>query len=737
MDRRQFLAVAVAGLAGCATLSRDGRSESSPTSSGTDSNSSPEDSTVTPTPEPLDGSWRSFQRDAGNTGATDASAPTRDIEERWHRAVAAGKPATAPLATDGAFVVVSTDGVLYARESADGSVRWLGPRVDERVAPVAVEQTVVATAGDSVIGVDSGTGRERWRVELDGQVRGLAAAQERVVVATTDGVRALSPADGNQHWYSQIGGVATSPGVGPETVAVGLRSGEILALDAVDGAERWRVSLDSDIPFSPAVSGDVYVPVGPRLVALDGETGNRQWTYPAGDTIAAPPTVTADAIYVTTVDGDADGGFATPATGEGTPTPTPTDVRWFRGTVVALSPGDAEERWGAARTERYSFTSGPPEEIPLAIEDGLVLVSFDGRLVAYDAATGEERWAVQGGALRPAVTGGVVSTGTVGVSLASGATQWRLRTGDSVTVAPAILGNTLYVGSEDSYLYAMAADTGTLGWSARLDGPVSAAPTLDEETVYVGTTEGTLSALDRADGSERWALTFDHEVRSPALADGKLYVGTFSGTVRAVDAADGTVVWRTSVDNDRFVALEVAVEDGAVYAGANGVLRAFETTDGSDRWTVVVGDQSRVQSPPIVADGRVYVNIGTAVRAYDTADGTELWTAPIAGNANEPPVVHGGVVYTSSDEAVHAVDAADGTERWRRSVRATLALVVTGDALYGWGHDTPLLALDTADGSELWRDGSFEPSSPLAVADGHLFVGDRSGSVRALGPRRE
>jgi len=153
------------------------------------------------------------------------------------------------------------------------------------------------------------------------------------------------------------------------------------------------------------------------------------------------------------------------------------------------------------------------------------------------------------------------------------------------------------------------------------------------------------------------------------------------------------VVWRRSVDNDRFVALEVAVGAGAVYAGANGVLGAFETTDGSDRWNVVVGDESRVQSPPVVADGWVYVNIGTAMRAYDTAGGTELWTAPIAGNANEPPVVHGDVVYTASDEAVHAVDATDGTERWRRSVRATLALVATEDALYGWGHDTPLLGL--------------------------------------------
>lgn len=749
MYRRRFLALCAAGsgaLAGCPERSQDAGSTASPGGTTDEAPTPTEESTPTATPvPPLDGSWRSYQRDMGNTGGTADSGPTADPVERWRRGTTTGQPVSLASA-DGVFVVLATrrrrqdgpgesDGVLYARNAADGSIRWIGDQtVDTRVGPLVAEETAVVFDGDALVGLGIDTGDARWSLPLERRPLGLATAGGRVVVATATGVLTVSPTDGSQQWRQQTEGeIVTPPGAGDGTVAVGLASGAVLALEADTGRERWRVSLEVESAFQPAVgSGSVYVAADSRLVALDGEDGSQQWGQGTDDPLAAPPVATADAVYVVTLDDDAEGQVATPASGEETPTPTATDVRWFAGTVTAVSSADGDVRWRATRTEQYSFTSGPPEKLALTAAGELILIDLDGTLVAYNSG-GEEAWAANAGSVRPAIADGVVSTGTVGIDSATGSRRWRLRVGDSITSGPAVVDNTLYVGSDDNYLYALAANSGRIEWTARTDDIIRATPVVGEDAVYVGTINGTLYAVDRADGAELWSVTVGSVVRSPALQDGTLYLGNFSETVRAIDAADGSVRWQTAVESDRFVALEVAVGDGAVYAGSNGDLRAFETGDGAERWAVRVGNRSRVQSSPVAANGRVYVNIGEAVRAYDTADGSLDWSAPIAGNANKPPVVYDGVVYTSSDGAVHAFDAADGAERWQRSVGDTLTMVATDDAMYAWGHDTPLVALDPADGSNLWRLPSLEPSSPLAVADGYLFFGDHTGSVRALG----
>lgn len=736
MYRRQVLALCAASagaLAGCPSRSGDGGSGGETPPESPDDPSP--DGTGETTPSSLDGSWESYQHDAASTGSTDDPGPVAEPSERWRRTTLTGGPATSPAAVNGAFVVVARSGAVYALEAADGSVRWRGARtVETNIAPVALDGTVVVADGETLVGIGSETGETRWTVDLDGTPVELAAADGRIVAATGREIVGVASGVGTVQWRRSVDGSVTTVGAGDGTIAVSLSSGSVLGLDAGSGRDRWRESIGGKPTFAPAVgNGRVYLVRGSRLVALDGPSGDEVWTHETAYPIATSPAVTGEAVYLSTVNEEAEPKTPAPSA-DGTPTPHPTDTLWFGADVRALAPADGHTLWRSTVTDTYNFTSGPPEMFPIVATDDRVIVCLNGTLHAYDATTGGQAWSAPAGGRAPAVTDGVVSTGHVGIDLAGGARTWRFRTGDSVISAPAVVGNTVYVGSDDNHLYALEATTGTPEWAARTDDIIRAAPAVGDDAVYVGTINGTLYALDRADGTELWRSTLGGDIRAPTLHDGTLYVGNFSRTLFALDAADGTEAWRTTVESDRFVALEVAVADGAVYAGTNGDLRAFETADGTTRWSVLVGDDARVQSPPVAADGRVYVNIGDAVRAYDTADGTEVWTHSIAGNANDPPVVNDGVVYASSDEAVHAVDAADGTEQWQTPVGNTLKMAATGDAVYGWGLDTPLVALDPDDGSWLWQTGGFEPRSPLAVAGDYLFVGDNSGSVRALGP---
>jgi len=758
--RRRFLRRAGAALGVSSLLGAAGCSEStddpddpspspvptptaSPTVDGTGPTGGSPTATETATPlPPLDGSWESFRHDAANTGATDDPGPVEEPVERWHTTLSVGGPATAPAAGDGAFFAVSESGVVRAIEAADGSVRWTGSRRMDDVAPAVGNGTVVVVAGTELAGLATDDGTERWSVFLDAPVDGLATASGRVVAATGDSVAAFGLADGERRWHRSVDGtVSNAPAVDDGTVAVGLDSGAVLALDAGSGERRWRKSVGGTAEHAPAVTdGRVYAAGESSVVAFDASDGTERWTadteYPVSGSLLA----TADGVYVGTLNEHAG---RTPTGGDGdstrTPTPYPTDTYGYGAVMRSLAPGDGRERWQVTLTGKWYFTEGVPT-IRFGHTGDRVLVGVQSTLAALDAADGDRLWTARYDGFGFAVTDDVVSTGTRGIGLADGSVQWEFEPGRSnVGSSPAVVGNTLYVGSDDYRLYALAANSGAVRWSAQTDGLVRSSPAVDEDAVYVGSIEGTLYAFDRADGRELWTFDTGGTVQwAPALADGTLYLGNFDRTVFAVDAADGTERWRAE-PGGRFVTGDPAVGDDAVFAGANGVVKAFETSDGSERWGHTFGERSRVQSTPAVAGGRVFVFVGESLYAFDTATGDEAWSVK-TGQANVAPAVRDGVVYASAVDRQHeeahvsAFDAAEGTELWRTELGEGRRVVVGDGAVYGVHYDAPAVALDPSNGDELWRGGDATATTTPALAGEYLFVGTDTGQVRAFGP---
>jgi outer membrane protein assembly factor BamB len=408
----------------------------------------------------------------------------------------------------------------------------------------------------------------------------------------------------------------------------------------------------------------------------------------------------------------------------------------FAADLAALAPADGERLWRATPRGTYNFTDGPPGAA-LAAGEGRVVVGVRERLHAFDAATGDPAWSVDAATTAPAVADGVVSTGGVGVAAADGAVRWRFEVGDDVESSPAVVGNVVYVGSDDYHCYALAANSGAVVWRARTDGPVRSSPAVGDEAVYVGSADGALHAFDRADGSERWAFDAGAPVESsPTLADGTVYVGSRGGVLFAVDAAEGRERWRVDYGGG-FERTTPAVVDGTVYAGANGVLRALSTADGSEEWRVDFGTDDLANAVPVAVDGRVVVNPDETVHALDAADGTTLWSRPTGPSVLPAPAVRGGTVYTGGGTTVEAFDLATGDRRWRTAAGVDPEVVAGEAAVYLRSHGSSIVALAHEDGRVLWeRDGVTARGSP-AVAGDYLFVGDADGGVRALGPEPE
>lgn len=324
---------------------------------------------------------------------------------------------------------------------------------------------------------------------------------------------------------------------------------------------------------------------------------------------------------------------------------------------------------------------------------------------------------------------------------------WTFETNDGVFASPIVVEGTVYAGSNDQSMYALAADDGTEQWAVDLASPVLFSPAVVDGTVYLGEhsseTETVVYALDAGDGSERWTYeAAELGPRSPTVADGMLYVPGFGG-IHALDPDTGSEQW--AVDDVSVTSLSPGVGDGALYFGGSAdtvgggpgdiSIVALEAEDGSERREYEMGGFAA--SSPAVVDDTVYVGGGDdAVYALATGDGRERWQFETGGSVHSSPAVAGGTVYVGSDDGhIYAIDRGEGTERWKFETDGGVlsSPAVVDGTVYVGSRDGNVYALAASDGSEHWRYGTDgEVISSPAVVDGTLYVGTEDGDVYAL-----
>jgi outer membrane protein assembly factor BamB len=137
--------------------------------------------------------------------------------------------------------------------------------------------------------------------------------------------------------------------------------------------------------------------------------------------------------------------------------------------VIAYDVNTGQQQWVGA-----NVLGGWQDGAPVAA-DGRVFVGSNNRLVARDAATGANLW-----------------------------TYARLDAsyipGNATPSAPAVVGDTLYLGFPDGRVTALNTATGAVVWSVRLPGKpylggVLSAPAVSGDTVDLGSNNGKLYAF--------------------------------------------------------------------------------------------------------------------------------------------------------------------------------------------------------------------------------------------------
>ncbi len=317
--------------------------------------------------------------------------------------------------------------------------------------------------------------------------------------------------------------------------------------------------------------------------------------------------------------------------------------------------------------------------------------------------------------------------------------KWSFHTGDAVVSSPVVAGDTVYVGSNDGYLYAVDRETGKLRWRFATKSRVASSPAVAGENVYVGSYDGNMYAVNALSGKFAWKFqtqgerrfagthlhgfqptvesmpdVFDVFLSSPTIWHGAVYFGSGDGNIYALDSLSGQLKWKFKTGD--VVHASPAISDGTLFVGSwDSYFYALDATTGALRWRFKTGEDPKIhnqvgiQSSAAILDGIVYFGCRDShLYALDARSGKLIWSFPTHGSwvVSSPAVENGNVYFATSDSGLfYALQARNGTvqfhvsfHQWPTFSSPSLA----GDMAYVGSWAGTLWAIDLARGKTSW-----------------------------------
>jgi outer membrane protein assembly factor BamB len=285
-----------------------------------------------------------------------------------------------------------------------------------------------------------------------------------------------------------------------------------------------------------------------------------------------------------------------------------------------------------------------------------------------------------------------------------GKVAWELRTEGASWAPPAFDGDTVYAGSSDGRLYAIAVSSGKLRWRYEAKEELGTRPVVADGTVFVMSLQDTLFAVDAKTGAWKWHHR--REARSgfsirgaawPAARAGVVYAGYSDGFVAALEAGTGKARWERQVApaGDYLDVDALALVDGRLFVAAfSGSVLGLDVDTGDVIWVFRAPGAVRLTAGP----GLVVAVAGNTVYGLSPTSGAPLWSSPLEGAPGTGEPVRAGqlILLPTATAGLRFVEAASG--RTLRTLDPGTGIsgtaAVNGDRVYVLSNAGELLALD-------------------------------------------
>jgi outer membrane protein assembly factor BamB len=353
-----------------------------------------------------------------------------------------------------------------------------------------------------------------------------------------------------------------------------------------------------------------------------------------------------------------------------------------------------------------------------------------------------------------------------------GKLKWKYKTGGRIFSSPAVADQMVYVGSEDSSLYAMNAEAGNLVWACKTGGAVSSSPAVFNKTVYFTSYDGFCYAVDANTGKQKWKFKtggerkvgalglwtmkpadqymedlFDFFLSSPVINDGvpepMVYFGSSDGNLYALDAGSGELKW--SFKTKGIIHSSPALYEGMVYFGSwDTWLYALDAQTGKEKWKFKTKEQpgmhllEGIQASPAVVDSIVYFGARDGFfYALNANTGDSIWTFSADNSwVLTTAAIKNGIVYfgTSDTYLMQALDARTGKKKYSLKAKGYLysSPAIAGETVYFGDFTGNLYALDLNSGGTKWQayatDGRKTNAVRILNEKGELDFGFTAGT---------
>jgi outer membrane protein assembly factor BamB len=262
------------------------------------------------------------------------------------------------------------------------------------------------------------------------------------------------------------------------------------------------------------------------------------------------------------------------------------------------------------------------------------------RLVAYDMASGAQRWLVEAHPLlQPVAADDLVyivdADGIVALHADSGQPAWRTTLNDPLAVRPTAGHGWLIAATKTGDLVAIRASNGEIVWQQNVGSPLHAPPTIRGDRIFAPTADSRIVARDLESGGPAWERKVAGSPNEILAVADRLYAGSTDNFLYCLMAGDGRIDWRWRTGGD-ISAAPVADSRAVYFVSYDNVVRALNLVSGGQYWmkplpfrptsglllsgtTVVVAGQSAAIKTFNAKDG---------VPAVDIAAGEEVAAPP-------------------------------------------------------------------------------------------------------------
>ena len=236
---------------------------------------------------------------------------------------------------------------------------------------------------------------------------------------------------------------------------------------------------------------------------------------------------------------------------------------------------------------------------PIVAEGVVVVRSIDNRIVAFDAATGKQKWVVQRVAPPLTLRGapGMIVVGKevviaqpggklLSLNLATGAPRWEVAVGEArgateleritdIGGAPVLFDSDVCAASYQGRVGCFDVATGAPRWTKELSSHVGVS--VDQRFLFAVDDKGAVSAFAREGGASVWKndkLSF-RSLSTPVSYGRAVAVGDYQGYIHFLSRENGAFLARAATDGSAITSQPLVVGSNLIFQTQSGTVTAI------------------------------------------------------------------------------------------------------------------------------------------------------------------